>query len=127
MIVVDGTTVVNGLLKDRQSRLYLRGNELAVPHLIDSEIVAALSRLVRRGEIHPESAKRALDQWVVYGAQRHPMQVLIPRMWELRDHVKAPNAAYVALAERLGVPLVTCDKPLAYVSGVQCLVILLED
>jgi predicted nucleic acid-binding protein len=39
--------------------------------------------------------------------------VLLPRIWELRHNVTAYDAAYVALAEILAVPLVTCDARLA--------------
>jgi len=41
-------------------------------------------------------------------------------MWELRENVKAYDATYVALAERLDLPLVTCDERLAKANGVRC-------
>jgi predicted nucleic acid-binding protein len=34
-------------------------------------------------------------------------------MWGLRDALTAYDAAFVALAEALGAPLVTCDAKLA--------------
>lgn len=42
------------------------------------------------------------------------------RAYELRDNVTAYDAAYVALAEALGCPLVTADGRLAKASGVRC-------
>jgi predicted nucleic acid-binding protein len=44
-------------------------------------------------------------------------RALSPRIWELRDSLTAYDAAYVALAERLDAPLVTCDAKLAAAHG----------
>jgi predicted nucleic acid-binding protein len=38
-------------------------------------------------------------------------------MWQLRHDVTACDAAFIALAEALGVPLVTCDARLARAPG----------
>jgi predicted nucleic acid-binding protein len=127
VIVIDATTIVNGLLREGESREALEVNDLHVPHLADSEVVATLTRLVRNKVIDPAGAKRALDRWVLFGVQRHPVRELMPRMWELRENVKACDATYVALAEGLGLPLVTCDKRLAGASGPGCEMILVED
>lgn len=44
---------------------------------------------------------------------RHPHDALLLRIWALRDNVSAYDAAYVALAEALEAPLLTCDRRLA--------------
>lgn len=44
---------------------------------------------------------------------RHGHQQLVPRIIELRDNFSAYDAAYVALAERLGGSLLTLDERLA--------------
>ncbi len=49
-----------------------------------------------------------------------PLAPMLQRMWELRDNVTAYDAAYVALAERLDGPLITCDAKLAAASGTRC-------
>lgn len=48
---------------------------------------------------------------------RYPHDVLIPRIWELRTTLKAYDGAYVALAELLDVPLLTCDGKIASAPG----------
>jgi predicted nucleic acid-binding protein len=48
---------------------------------------------------------------------RYPMQPLQARVFELRDNLTAYDAMYVALAERLGVPLLTDDAELAGAPG----------
>jgi predicted nucleic acid-binding protein len=44
----------------------------------------------------------------------------LDRVWELADNVTAYDAAYVACAERLDVPLVTGDRKLAAAVGPRC-------
>jgi predicted nucleic acid-binding protein len=38
-------------------------------------------------------------------------------MWQLRQNAGAYDAAYIALAEALDAPLVTCDRALGSVPG----------
>jgi len=40
--------------------------------------------------------------------------------WALRENLTVYDAAYVALAECLGVPLLTADSRLANVPGARC-------
>jgi predicted nucleic acid-binding protein len=40
---------------------------------------------------------------------RYPHVSMADRIWELRHNVTACDAAFLALAETLDVPLVTCD------------------
>jgi predicted nucleic acid-binding protein len=48
---------------------------------------------------------------------RYPHVSLADRMWELRHNVTAYDAAFLALAEALGAPLVTCDARVARAPG----------
>jgi predicted nucleic acid-binding protein len=51
--------------------------------------------------------------------RRYPHGPFVERAWELRHNVSAYDAMYVALAELLDVPLVTCDASLARAQGVR--------
>ena len=55
---------------------------------------------------------------------RHPHEALLPRVWELRANMTAYDAVYVALAEVLNVPMVTCDGRLAHAPGHRAKVVL---
>jgi predicted nucleic acid-binding protein len=48
---------------------------------------------------------------------RYSHEFLLLRIWELRHNLTAYDAAYVALAEALDAPLLTCDRALAAVPG----------
>ena len=58
-------------------------------------------------------AEHALRDWRALPFRRYRHGLLLPRVWDLRDNLTAYDASYVALAEGLEVPLVTCDGQLA--------------
>jgi predicted nucleic acid-binding protein len=124
MIVVDATTIVSGLLMRGDARDFLANNELHIPTLADSEIVSTLTRMVRNKDLAATAAKSTLDAWLGIAVQRHMAYSDLLRMWDLRHNVKAYDATYVALAERLQIPLVTCDKRLTTAAGVKCELVL---
>jgi predicted nucleic acid-binding protein len=49
--------------------------------------------------------------------ERHEHQSLVSRVWQLRDSISAYDGVYVALAEALNAPLLTCDAKLAGTRG----------
>lgn len=57
-------------------------------------------------------ARDALTDYLRLPIVRYPGEPLLPRVWELRGRLTAYDATFVALAEALGVPLVTCDRKL---------------
>jgi len=48
---------------------------------------------------------------------RSPHRPLVDRAWALQHSITPYDAAYVALAEKLGVPLVTTDAKLSRSNG----------
>jgi predicted nucleic acid-binding protein len=88
-----------------------------VPHLIDVEVIHALRRLVARGELTEDRAGDARSDFADLALVRYPHHPLADRMWELRGTLSAYDAAFVALAEALDVPLITCDGHLARARG----------
>lgn len=98
------------------------GHALYAPAHLDAEVVSALRGLARRSPEVDRAAPRALRHLAGFPIQRMPLASLLGRMWELRGHVTAYDAAYVALAERLGCPLVTCDAKLAAATATHCTV-----
>ena len=97
-----------------EARLFRRDDEFHVPHLIDVEVVQGLRRLVRTVE---ESSGRAADAVAdLTDLDLHHLD-LLGRAWKLRDNISAYDAMYVALAEAIDAPIVTCGGPLAKAPG----------
>jgi predicted nucleic acid-binding protein len=84
---------------------------------VDVEIVQALRRLVRAGEVSPARADEAIEDLTDFDVHRHAHLDLLGRAWKLRDNISAYDAMYVALAEAIQAPIVTCDGPLAKAPG----------
>jgi len=118
LIVVDASAMLEVLLGTAtgalvEDRLLTGGESLHAPHLLDVEVAQVLRRYTAAGELTPERGREALMDLVDFPVHRYPHDLLLPRIWELRHNVTAYDAAYVALAETLAAPLVTCDARLA--------------
>lgn len=122
MIVLDASAAVDWLLQTAagqriEKRIYSPNETLHAPHLLDLEVAQVLRRLVRQEVISARRAEEAVGDLLDLRIARYPHFVLLPRIWQLRHNFSAYDAAYIALAEKLGAPLVTRDKRLAAASG----------
>ncbi|XAY05640.1 hypothetical protein DSM112329_02498 [Paraconexibacter sp. AEG42_29] len=120
MLVVDTSALLQALIGADPAVLErLAGDgDLHAPHLLDVEVLDALRRLVRSGQLGEDRANDALADLRDLAIMRYPHEPLMERMWELRHDLSAHEAAFVALAEGLGMLLVTCDARLAAAPGV---------
>jgi predicted nucleic acid-binding protein len=97
-----------------------RDGDLHAPHIVDLEVASQLRRAVSAGALDARRAEAGVDDLGALRITRYSHTIFLKRVWELRDNVTAYDAAYVALAEVLGVPLVTADKRLSRASGPHC-------
>jgi predicted nucleic acid-binding protein len=122
MIVVDASALLEVLLRTPaaqavEERLFDDRESLHTPHLIDVEVAQVVRRYAARGEIDSERGGAALDDLAAFPMRRYPHDLLLPRVWELRNNLTAYDAVYVALAEALDAPLLTRDRHLAAAAG----------
>ena len=93
---------------------------VASPALIDLEFTNVLRGLAMKKSINGRQAERALAEFMQAPIQRYAHLALLDRIWRLRANLTAYDASYIALAELLGVDLLTIDARLASVPGVRC-------
>ncbi len=122
MIILDASAVVELLMGSRAGRIVAERIESdgTLPRslaLVDLEVANALRRLVRLGELDIPRAGGAVIDLGALALVRFPHTPFLGRVWELRDRLTAYDAAYVALAEQLGAPLLTLDARLARAGG----------
>jgi predicted nucleic acid-binding protein len=122
LIVVDASALLEILLHTPRAgqlikRAFAAAERMHAPHLLDIEVVQVLRRLVQRKEITRARAEQALDDLENLVIERHAHPPLISRVWQLRESLTAYDGAYVALAEALAAPLLTCDAKLAGAHG----------
>jgi predicted nucleic acid-binding protein len=126
VIVVDASVIATALGDDSRdganARARVQGEDLAAPEIIDLEITSVWRRTLtdeRRAEL-------ALEDLAELPLRRAPHLSLLPRCWELRHNLTPYDASYVALAEALGVTLLTADLRLARAPGIRCHVATLD-
>jgi predicted nucleic acid-binding protein len=120
--VVDASAIIEALLRtplgERCSERLLRSADtLFAPHLLDIEVAQVLRRYEQRGDLRETRGREALQDLAAFPLTRCSHELILQRVWELRHSLSACDAAYIALAEALDAPLVTCDARLARAHG----------
>jgi predicted nucleic acid-binding protein len=122
VIVLDASAAIEWLIQSSlgtkvDRRLFSLPVTLHVPHLLDAEVAQVLRRYVRDRIITASRGEEALHDLQDLPLIRYAHDILMPRVWELRAVLTAYDAVYVALAELLDAPLLTCDRKIALASG----------
>ena len=122
MIILDASAAIELLLQSPaglkiEKRIFSPSESLHAPHLLDLEVAQVLRRYVRDHTITAQRGEEALEDLGDLPLSRYPHDLLLPRVWELRETLTAYDAAYVALAELLDAALLTCDGKIASAPG----------
>ncbi|HEY0106556.1 MAG TPA: type II toxin-antitoxin system VapC family toxin [Rhizomicrobium sp.] len=122
MLVVDASAAIEILIETEvgarwRDRIVRPEASLCAPNLIDIEVLSGLRRLASVRMSLAARTERAAADFADLRITRYGHVALLPRIWELRKAISAYDASYVALAETLDVPLLTCDAKLSRSHG----------
>lgn len=118
MIVLDASAAIGYLSQSAGGSGALSNRietmpELHAPELFDIEVLSALRGLERAGMMEGHRMEQALAAFTDFRVQRWRHAELVPGIWRQRHRHSIYDAAYVALAGLLDLPLVTADARLA--------------
>ncbi|MEV6896862.1 type II toxin-antitoxin system VapC family toxin [Amycolatopsis sp. NPDC051372] len=95
----------------------LRGTVLHAPAHLDAEVLSALGRLQRAGELTTVEVEVALGVLTNFPVTRHSVFELAPGAWARRADLRLADALYIELAARLRTAVLTTDRRLARASA----------
>jgi predicted nucleic acid-binding protein len=114
--VIDASAVVELLLASERAEAVERSIEdvdLVAPDSLNPEVLQAIRGLERSGKVGCDQAEEMLANLLLMSVTRTPTFGLVFGAWALRHNLTAYDACYVALARRLGAPLITGDHRIA--------------
>jgi predicted nucleic acid-binding protein len=131
MIVIDASVMIDALTADGPTGRSARKATMADLHWIAPanlipEVVSGIRGLLRGGKISADRANDAIQTLAQAEIELGDMRPQVQRMWELRENITPYDAAYIALAEAEGCPLVTGDARLAAAPGIRCQIRLID-
>jgi predicted nucleic acid-binding protein len=116
--VIDASVIVKWILWDETavpqalallSTAVSEGRTLLVPTLWQYEVANTLAVAVRKGRLHADDALAFLEAVAEQPLLALPVPPAVPHTMALRLGISAYDAAYVALADDLGLSLWTAD------------------
>lgn len=111
-VVVDASALVDLLLGNDVGAAVatrLAGHALHAPAHLDAEILPALGRLHRAGEIDANGVEAMLTRLTASPIRRHPVTNLLIGAWSKRHQLRLADGLYVELAASRALPLITTD------------------
>lgn len=118
--MLDASAAVELLLATRPGAAVarrLRGETVHTPAHFDVEVIGAIRRAVMRQLISDHEGLVAVADFQLLSLRRWPTKAFIRRAFQLRSTHTVADGVYVALAEGLAAPLITCDGRLAQSPG----------
>ena len=123
-LVVDASALIAVLLDPSEDAgrvgALLASRPLHAPSILPYEVANVLRRHRAAGIVDPSEATAAHGLMMRLPVEYWPYEVLGDRVWALGGALTAYDAAYVALAERIGATLVTADQRLARAPDLRC-------
>lgn len=118
-LVVDASAMIDLLVGSSLAgtiEARLQGSELHVPGHFDAEVLSALGRLHRAGELTTRQVAERVELVASSPIGRHLLAPLLRGAWRRRANLRLVDALYVELASQLNTAIITTDRGLAAAS-----------
>lgn len=124
-VVVDNSALVVALTDVDATGVALRArlhevDSFNAPTLLEYELLSALFGMRRGGKLVDAQVEKAIEGYKLLNVIHHRMFDFWKRVQELFNNLSAYDAQYVALAEALDLPLITCDARIARSGAAKC-------
>ncbi len=123
-LVIDASALIELLLRTPRAepleqRLFSERFNLNAPYFIELEVAQALHRYYESADLSAKRMQQALSDFKTFSITRHSCESLLPRILEIQKRGSIYDAIYIALAESLPAPLLSCDASLGSITGHQ--------
>lgn len=116
-LILDASALVEALLGTALGvnvRESMRKYPLHAPAHIDAEVLSALGRMHRAGDVEEPAVAMAVEDLIEAPISRHPLAGLLQGAWARRKNQRLADALYIELTELLSpAGLLTTDARLA--------------
>lgn len=124
MIVVDASAMVDILCQEGRAEeltpVAMAASRWVVPDHFILEVISGVRGAWLGGRLDRPGFAAAVERLSTFRTVTWPAGSLLHRVLELAVNANPYDAAYIALAERLDVPVLTGDRKLARIPGVRC-------
>ncbi len=112
-IVADTNTFLAVALREPEKdalATIVAGHEIISPEVLPFEIGNALSSMLKKGTLEPESVQAAWEMFVMVPVELHKVNMAQALMIAVEFKIYAYDAYFLECALRLRAPLLTLDK-----------------
>lgn len=119
-LVIDASAMVDYLVDSPLAARVgdrIRDSEVLVPAHFDAEVLSALGRLQRGGELSEAQVEARVALTAQAPFHRHLLAPLLEGAWARHHNVRLVDALYIELANQLGATIVTTDSGMSTASA----------
>jgi predicted nucleic acid-binding protein len=119
-LVIDASAMVDYLVDSPLAARVaerIADNEILVPAHFDSEVLSALGRLQRGGELSEAEVEARVALTAQAPFHRHLLAPLLEGAWARRDNVRLADAVYIELANQVDATIITTDSGMSAASA----------
>lgn len=120
-LVIDASAMVDYLVDSPLATRVadrITGNEISVPAHFDAEVLSALGRLQRGGELSEAQVEARVALTAQAPFHRHLLAPLLEGAWARHHNVRLVDALYIELATQREVTIITTDSRMSAASTI---------